>query len=671
MNLHNQGGVRHPSQHLGEPFSSLVSLLAKDAEERDYLYSILNQRHFPYRELTLPKRVGHRTLHSPEVPLMRLQRRLLRELLYQMAPHPAAFAYRPGLSVIECANVHLDSHTVIRLDEADFFASIRERSVYDVLSSRRWCWSGQPAQRFSRRTAFELAELMTVAPPRPQTWLNRGTGVHVDGDRRIHRSYPYKRHREGFLPQGAPTSGALSNLVLLEADHDIYELATALGLRYTRYSDDLYFSSRHRVIHSAIDRLVAGVRAVIAPLGLHLNDRKMRVARPGSRRTVLGILVDDHRARLPREWHRAIDVHVRGVAQHGLDSHAEHRGFRSTDELTRHVEGLVSWTRAIEPQRGQDQQDSWRRVCSSSATPIQPKPSSQLSSADEARASIDQLLAQGQAHRRSEEYRQLVQFVGRFKKYSQFNAMLVYLQRPGARYVLTERVWQDEYQRTLRPGAQPLVILRPFGPLMVVYDVGDTEPTPGAPRLPRHFIDPLAVESVLTDTHVERLWSTTVDNAARDGIRVTLVDHAAHHAGRTYRGQNTAVSVTRPSKTGTESFPLHWEVEVNRNLAPTDRYATLVHELAHLYCGHQGSPDPRVCPDRRGGPKPRNEVEAESVTFMVMAKLDPGVQMGDYLLGYLDSEGEIPDGVELGLMVHVADEITKMGAKRIPSRVKT
>lgn len=166
-----------------------------------------------------------------------------------------------------------------------------------------------------------------------------------------------------------------------------------------------------------------------------------------------------------------------------------------------------------------------------------------------ARQSIDRLLAEGRAYRRSEDYRQFLAFVGSFKRYAPFNAAMIHLQRPGARYVLTDSKWRSDFRRALRPGAQPLVIMQPGGPYMVVYDVGDTEALPGAPPLPRGVTHPLETRSVLGADEASRLWSTTVDNAARDGIRVSLVNDNPNCAGSIRWALNGQV-VSRPGPQG-------------------------------------------------------------------------------------------------------------------------
>ena len=107
---------------------------------------------------------------------------------------------------------------------------------------------------------------------------------------------------------------------------------------------------------------------------------------------------------------------------------------------------------------------------------------------------------------------------------------------------------------------------------------------------------------------------------------------------------------------------------MNGNLNLRDRYATLVHELAHVYCGHLGSPNEKHWPSRSTEPLGVEEVEAESVVHMLLSRVDPAVEMGDYIKGYLDEAGVVPPRVSLNAMTKAAGQIEEMGAGWLPAR---
>jgi hypothetical protein len=689
-----------------------------DLTSEQFIEAVADGSIYPYTEHRIPKRRGGlRTLHAPIPRLSEMQQEVLARLEALPAkfqPHPAAFAYRRGRSVVDCAAVHLRAHTVIRLDIADFFGSIRERHIHAALKEA-WLRPTEREYRIGlveddgcqkiglRRTghtldAYVTARLVTVSPPGPtHTWRNRGTGrrsVRLEATGQefsVHRpGLVHRRTREGFLPQGAPTSGYLSNIVMRDVDATVTHLAESLGLRYTRYSDDMHFSSHRLVHHDDADRLVSGVKRALEPLGMRLNARKTYVARPGARRSVLGVLVDGPAPRLTREYKRRITKHVRGAASFGIEQHRRHQEFKNLTELDAHVTGLLSFAHMVEPGWAERRLADWKRL---REIPLEHEGPAVLqhgldlpwedgeteaTQADLAKASIDDLVRGAQRYRSSSDYLQMLEFVGRFKRYAPFNAMVVHIQKPGARYVLSSSEWESTYRRVLKPGAQPLLIFQPRGPYMLVYDVGDTEALPGALPLPKGITAPVSVSSRAGEKEIAEVWHHTETNLAPLGIRLTLVDHAASSCGRTYRSRSCS-SVKRPgSRPGdpSEAYPTLFEIEINRNLPLLDRYATLAHELGHLFCGHLGADPGETWPDRYVQPlsdedaakvHARNEVEAESIAYMVLKRLDLDVRMGDYITRHLGPGRQVPETVALNLTFKAAGLIIEMGKKRIPA----
>lgn len=114
----------------------------------------------------------------------------------------------------------------------------------------------------------------------------------------------------GHLPQGAPTGGALANLVMREVDREITAYADRHGLVCKRYSDDVVLSTRATSPagrHAAINN----VTNTLAARGLRVHRTKTRIITPGARKIVLGLLVDGERPRLLPEFKRRLEVHVR------------------------------------------------------------------------------------------------------------------------------------------------------------------------------------------------------------------------------------------------------------------------------------------------------------------------------------------------------------------------
>ena len=94
---------------------------------------------------------------------------------------------------------------------------------------------------------------------------------------------------------------------------------------------------------------------------------------------------------------------------------------------------------------------------------------------EEARSLLDKLLTDSRLYTKSKDYKALLDFVARLPNFAPFNAMLLQIQKPGLSYAASAHDWQVRFDRSVKEGARPLLILWPFGPVALVYDVNGTE----------------------------------------------------------------------------------------------------------------------------------------------------------------------------------------------------
>jgi hypothetical protein len=238
-----------------------------------------------------------------------------------------------------------------------------------------------------------------------------------------------------------------------------------------------------------------------------------------------------------------------------------------------------------------------------------------------ARALLDQLLADSRLYKQSHEYRGLLEFVVRFRQFAPFNAMLLQLQKPGLSYAASARDWLERFGRAPKEHARPLLILQPFGPVALVYDVLDTE----GEDLPEEMSS-FPASGDVTDAHMARFFQ---ELAKCESLQPTWFDAGDHQAGQI---QRFALADDESSYT----------IYVNRNHPAPVQFATLAHELAHLFLGHLG-PDKRLkIKDRRGRSHAQVEIEAESVAFVVCKRNGVKPKSEKYLSHFVD-EGSFPD----------------------------
>ena len=130
----------------------------------------------------------------------------------------------------------------------------------------------------------------------------------------------------------------------------------------------------------------------------------------------------------------------------------------------------------------------------------------------------------------------------------------------------------------------------------------------------------------------------TIENAKRDGVRVSERADGSQRAGsiqRSRAGQHLEFAIAKEPPSKSTQIPLWFELLLNSRVSAETRYATLVHELAHLYCGHLGTPNGRWWPDRQNLSRAVREFEAESVSYLVCARLGLDTASEEYLAGYV------------------------------------
>lgn len=289
---------------------------------------------------------------------------------------------------------------------------------------------------------------------------------------------------------------------------------------------------------------------------------------------------------------------------------------------------------------------------------------------DSAKRALDELFTLTQQYKTCESYSELMHFVAGFRFYSPFNAMLVHVQMAGATYVAPPHRWLRDFGRRIRAGARPLVILQPMGPVMFVFDVSDTEPTQDAKPIPPEVVNPFQVRK----GHIGYGLQRVIENAKRDGIRIRASHEGSQSAGSLHRvaedvkvSQNFQVGVNSDRNPIFAEIPVRFDLLVNGKLSREAQFVTIVHELAHLYCGHLGTPNDKWWPDRRGLNHLTREFEAESVAYLVCSRSNIDNPSEQYLSGYLRTEVGLPP-ISLDCVMKAAGLIETMSQQRMKPR---
>ncbi len=160
--------------------------------------------------------------------------------------------------------------------------------------------------------------------------------------------YAYRQFHIGYLPQDAPPSPMLSNLIMRETDNLIAALARRAGLTYTRYSDDITFSTTGGIRPRESNGSRLENHRDPAPCRTTGEQKEDAYCATGARKVVLGLLVDDEAPRLTREFRDRLRQHLYYLEKLGPETHRAARHFDTVSGLYRHVRGLIDFANSVD-----------------------------------------------------------------------------------------------------------------------------------------------------------------------------------------------------------------------------------------------------------------------------------------------------------------------------------
>ncbi len=242
-----------------------------------------------------------------------------------------------------------------------------------------------------------------------------------------------------------------------------------------------------------------------------------------------------------------------------------------------------------------------------------------LNTLEDDKNAIDNLFHRSLKFRNSKEYLEFFRFLGKIFHYSHYNAMLVYWQNPEVRFFGTPGYWNKNFNRRVNENARPYIILIPFGPATLAYDVMDTS----GELPPEVFIsEGLKGELYQVKGYLPaELYGEIKKSLAEYNILVKESVMPASKGGETYNGKGGATIIN-----------------ISKSFGPEQAFATLIHELAHNFLGHLGEKtlvkqSMYVRGENKGLPKIETiriskrdvdfdirEIEAETVSYLVCCR---------------------------------------------------
>lgn len=245
-----------------------------------------------YRTFRLPKKTGgYRIIYSPNNSLGIIQRKLSQVLYAVYKPKPSVHGFATSRSIITNAKAHVAKQFVLNIDIKNFFDSINFGRV-------RGLFIGNPYQ-LDEKVATVLAQICCF---------------------------------DNKLPQGAPTSPIISNLICAKLDSELQRFSQKNGLFYTRYADDITFSSNRKKVPSSLvyydnkeqSKIVLGeeIKSIIEKNGFTINTAKVRLQCKTQRQVVTGLTVNKT-VNVNRKYIRNIKATLHAWEKYGLEAVSE------------------------------------------------------------------------------------------------------------------------------------------------------------------------------------------------------------------------------------------------------------------------------------------------------------------------------------------------------------
>lgn len=278
---------------------------------------------YNYTRFQIPKKTGGmRNISAPKCLLKKAQNWILKNILEKIELHNAAHGFRLKRSIVTNAEIHVGKEVIINLDLKDFFPSISYKRVKGLFKSFGYS-----------ETASTIFGLICTEPKVKEVEINGKTGLLLSWTER-------------YLPQGGPSSPAITNLLCRKLDERLSKMAQLYGFDYTRYADDLTFSASGDSLRN-ICNILNGSRSIVKQEDFEINEQKTRVIRKFQQQEVTGVVVNS-KLNVSREILKGFRAVLYQIEKDGLDGH----NWGQSNDLIASLEGFANFVSMVNPEKG-------------------------------------------------------------------------------------------------------------------------------------------------------------------------------------------------------------------------------------------------------------------------------------------------------------------------------
>lgn len=265
----------------------------------------MTELQFPYYNVFIIRgRRKEREITAPSLKLKLRQRWILDEILKKIPLSECCHGFVTGKSIVTNAEKHIGKKYILTVDIEDFFPSIKLEQVIQILKGIG----------YSKSAAARLAIICCF---------------------------------EEQLPQGAPSSPYLANLICRNMDNELLQISQKYGLTYTRYADDMTFSA-----DVDLHFLLPIIKETIEKYGFSINSDKTRIYKENERKLITGLLVKEDGLRIPKKFKRRLKQEIHYCKKFGVSTHLENINSEKTVNFKEYLYGKAYYIKMVEPELG-------------------------------------------------------------------------------------------------------------------------------------------------------------------------------------------------------------------------------------------------------------------------------------------------------------------------------
>lgn len=295
-----------------------------DADHVDKVLRMEGIKRDGYHTFNAGTRKKARIIEAPSVSIKKRQRWIVKNILEGEELGGWIHGYVKGRSIVSNAKVHAGKKRILRLDIKNFFPSITQGMVEKIFS----------AMGYSSSAAGELAAICTFSADM----------LYRAGEKTEEEE---EAEEYAYLPHGAPSSPYLANLIFQNTDLEILKSLQGREIRYSRYADDMFFSSDTE----ALQQLDEEIEGILSKHGFRLNKNKTKLMTEKDQKLVMGLNITDG-IRVQNLYKRKLRQEIYYCNKYGIRDHLERTGNKGKSNFMGYLYGKAYFVNMVEPAEG-------------------------------------------------------------------------------------------------------------------------------------------------------------------------------------------------------------------------------------------------------------------------------------------------------------------------------